>query len=129
MDDLDYLQQRDYYHYARLEELERMYYDRYPPLPQRDPYYDRYYDRPLLPRDPYLERYRSSEVDRGRYFDRYPRGGPGGAYDPYYERPLYDRPSREYARPRDDPYERRNWGGESLRDREPFERFESSRRL
>lgn len=115
---------------ARLEELERMYYDRYPPPMAygRDPYYDRYYDRPV--RDPYMERYRHySDMDRGRYYDRPPMGlsPPHGSS---YERAYYEGRS-SYDRPRDDPYDRRDesFREHQLRDREPFERFDSSRRL
>ena len=112
---------------ARLDELERMYYDRSMAY-GRDPYYERYYDRGP-PRDPYMERYRYySEYDRGRYYDR-PSSPPHHAsYDwGYYE----GRERSYYDRPRDDPYDRREeaYREHSLRDREPFERFESSRRL
>jgi hypothetical protein len=122
---------------ARLEELERMYFERYPPVhhPPRDPYYDRYYDhdryydRPPPLRDPYMEqRYRlGPDMERGRYHDRPPMGAPTS-----FERAYYDSRDRSYDRPRDDPYERRekdSFRDHSLRDREPFERFDSSRRL
>ena len=129
------LYEREYAMYersARLEELERMYYERYPPMahPPRDPYYDRYYDRPPPLRDPYMEqRYRMGpDMDRGRYHDRLSMGGATS-----YERAYYDSRDRSpYDRPRDDPYERRekdSFRDHSLRDREPFERFDSSRRL
>lgn len=114
---------------ARLEELERMYFERYPPMPHppRDPYYDRYYDRPL-PRDPYMEqRYRPGpDMERGRYHDRYAMSAPTS-----FERAYYDSRDRGYDRPRDDPYDRREKDAfrDHLRDREPFERFDSSRRL
>ena len=112
---------------ARLEEMERVYYDRYPSY-GRDPYYDRYYERGY--RDPYVERYRHySEVDhRGRYY-----GGPASTPPPHHERGYYEGgwERSSYDRPRDDPYDRRDeaFREHSLRDREPFERFDSSRRL
>jgi RNA recognition motif-containing protein len=117
---------------ARLEELERMYYDRYPPSMHhvRDPYYERYYDRALSSRDPYMERYRHyPEVERGRYYDR---SAVGLSASSSFERAYYDRERSSYDRPRDDPYDRREkdaFRDHSLRDREPFERFDSSRRL
>ena len=128
---------REYAMYAyerstRLEELERMYFDRYPPqMPMRDPYYDRYYDRTPPLRDPYMERYRTlPDMERGRYYDR-PQVGM--SHSSSFERAYYE--SRERSsndRPRDDPYDRRDkdvFRDHSLRDREPFERFDSSRRL
>jgi RNA recognition motif-containing protein len=114
---------------ARLDEFERMYYDRYPtPVAYgRDPYYDRYYDRPM--RDPYMERYRQyPDMERGRYYDR-PAMGVSPPHS--FERAAYYEGRSSYERPRDDLYERRDDGfrDHQLRDREPFERFDSSRRL
>ncbi len=104
--------------YARIEELERFYYDRYPPpvVPRRDPYYDRYLDRyppPPPPPDRYLDRHRLAELERERLYDRLPPIGlPGDPTSPVGPYP--------YERPRDDPYDRR----ERERDREPFEKLD-----
>ena len=133
VEDMEFMRRREFYdRYARLEELERMYYDRYPPSmpppPARDIYHDRYLDRPLPPpRDPYFERYRHAEMERSRFHhERPPMGGSVGNS---FERAYYEsRGERSYDRPRDDPYDRRE-PKDAFRDREPFERFESSRRL
>ena len=118
---------------ARMDELERIYYDRYTqPMHVRDPYYDRYYERPSPSvRDPYADRYRPyQDAERGRYYDRQPVGMSPSSSS--YERAYYEGRDRSYDRPRDDPYDRRDkdiFRDHSLRDREPFERFDSSRRL
>jgi len=104
--ELEYLRRRELYdRYARLEELERYYYDRYqPPVPRRDPYYDRFADRYAQPSPlDRFERYRHADFERERFLDRYP---PAPA---------------SYDRPRDDPFDRRD----------PYDRYGAhpSRRL
>ena len=125
-----YMYEREMYEQSARLELERMYYDRYPPY-SRDPYYDRYYDRAY--RDPYVDDHYRAYPDRGRYNERsayhgsYDRGY-YGSRDGYYD----SRDRSSYDRPRDDPYERRDkdpYRDHQLHDREPFERFDSSRRL
>ena len=97
---LDEMHRREelYARYARIQELERYYYDRYqPPAPRRDPYYDRFMDRypPPPPPDRFMDRHRYDSFERERFYDR----------PPPPTHPIYERP-------RDDPFDRR----------EPFER-------
>lgn len=95
--ELEYLRRRELYdRYARLEELERYYYERYqPPVPRRDPYYDRFDRYAQPPPVDRFERYRHADFERERFYDRY--APPPGGYD----------------RPRDDPFDRRD----------PFDRY------
>lgn len=114
LEELEYYRRRELYdRYARLEELERYYYDRYqPPIPpRRDPYYDRYYDRYAAMDRYYMDRYRLPEYERERYpHDRFERGP--------------SHPLPPYERPRDDPYDRRDL----FERREPIDRYGASRR-
>lgn len=115
--------------FARLEELERFYYDRYtlpslpPPMPSRDPYYERGYGRHFPPPDRYADRYRFSEFERGERYDRYGSSAYDRPRDELYERRDMDRWEREPVYGRRDRFEKD--ASFELRDAAPFERHDA----